>query len=80
VTHPITIEHQVQERQQQLRQLAQSAHVAHRARAEAGEVGSWRRRLARALVALGVAVGLPRQRRQPALREAVALLDCCRVT
>ena len=81
MNHPLAVEYGVRERQEQLRTLAQASHAAHRARAQGSGTGidRWRRRLAQALVTLGVIVGLRRERRRPAVADAIALLDrnCC---
>ena len=78
---PLATEHEVRQRQDELRILAQASHAARRARAGAPGTGvdRWRRRLGQALVTLGVTVGLPRERRRPAVEDALALLDrnCC---
>jgi hypothetical protein len=72
-----TVEHLAEERYQVLRQLADAEHAARRLR-RAEAVPPWRRALARRLVAFGVGLGLPPQRRDRALRQARALLcdDC----
>ncbi|MDQ3980210.1 MAG: hypothetical protein M3314_11765 [Actinomycetota bacterium] len=81
MNHPFSAEHQVRERQEELLLLAQSAQAARRARTGRPGAGleHWRRALARTLVVLGVTVGLPRERRRPAVEDAIALLDrnCC---
>ncbi len=77
MNHPIQAEHQVQERQQELFLLAEAGHAARRARVhrEGRGLERWRRAVGRTLVTLGVTVGLPRDRRRPAVEGAMALLD-----
>ena len=76
--HPFAAEQEVRDRQEALLALAQSAHAARRVRAQRGSpLDRGRRALGRALVTLGVTVGLPRDRRRPAVENAVALLDPC---
>ncbi len=59
--------------------LAQAEHATRRARRARGDVAAWRRAIGGMLVAVGVGVGLPRQRRDPALRQALSLIaDDCR--
>lgn len=77
MNHPFAIEHEVRQRQQDLAALALAAQTARQARArvEGSGVERWRRTVGRALVTLGVVVGLPRGRRRPAVEHAVALLE-----
>ncbi len=81
VTHPFAVEHEVRQRQQDLVALAEAGRAASRARARSrgrtvtGPVDRWRQTVGRALVTLGVIVGLPRERRRPAVDHAVALLE-----
>ena len=70
MNHPFLVEQQVRDRQEELRMLAQVSWT------DGGEaVHRWRRAAGRALVTLGVFVGLPRERRRPAVADAVALLE-----
>ncbi|MCA1846447.1 MAG: hypothetical protein LC792_25280, partial [Actinobacteria bacterium] len=54
--------------------LAQAEHAVRRARQGGDFVRPWRHSFGQFLVTLGVGVGLPRQRRSGALRQARALL------
>ena len=58
--------------------LAQAEHAARRARQGTDRVRPWRQSFGQFLVSVGVGVGLPRQRRSGALRQARAILadDC----
>jgi hypothetical protein len=77
VHHPFAVEHEVRQRQEDLMALAMATQAARRARArtEGGGIERGRRAVGRALVTLGVVVGLPRGRRRPAVEHAVALLE-----
>ena len=68
--NPVIVEQMAEDHYRDLVHLAQATHAADGLR----PVRSWRRRLGHALVAMGVGVGLPRQRRAAALSEARCLL------
>lgn len=67
---PLVVQQMAEDHYRDLVQLAQAAHAAGGIR----PVRAWRRRIGQALVAMGVGVGLPRQRRATALCQARALL------
>ena len=67
---PLIVQQIAEDHYRDLVQLAQAAYATNRAR----PVRRWRRRLGEALVAVGVGVGIPRQRRAIALCQARALL------
>jgi hypothetical protein len=70
--HPYVIEQMVEERQQELRRLA---HVGAGARAVGhARHEAWRRAAGRALVAVAVAVGVPRSERRAAQRQVTTTL------
>jgi hypothetical protein len=77
MNHPFVAEFQVTERQEELRTLAQASYAARRARASTAAAGveRLRRRIAEGLVTLGMIVALPRERRRPAVEDAIAVLD-----
>jgi hypothetical protein len=54
--------------------LARAEHAARLVRRACAGVRPWRQRVGEMLVAVGMGVGLPRQRRQIALRQARAIL------
>jgi hypothetical protein len=69
-----------EEHHRDLVDLAQAEHAARIARRSRTGVRPWRQRVGEALVAAGVGVGMPRQRRSGALRQARAILAddiCC---
>jgi hypothetical protein len=68
--HPYVVERLVENRQRDVARLRSSAHEG----PSAWEVGQWRRRASRALLALTVAVAVPRAARRPARQSASALL------
>jgi hypothetical protein len=76
---PFLVTQMAEEHHRELIALAQAEHAAHRSRRAGERVRPWRQGFGQFLVTLGVGVGLPRQRRTGALREARALLadDCC---
>ena len=69
--NPIVMQQMAEDHYRDLVQLAQAAHAA----SGAQPVRRWRQRVGQALVAVGVGVGIPRQRRATALSEARALLQ-----
>ena len=77
MNHPFAAEYEVRQRQQELRALAEAFHATRRARASTSGAGvdRLRHRLAQGLMTLGVTVGLPPERRRPAVKDAMALLE-----
>ena len=68
--HPYVVERLVETRQRDVARLRGAGGEE----ATAARVGQWRRRASRALLALTVAVGVPRAARRPARQSVSALL------